>query len=74
MYSLNVNALLRYLVKKSSLITFRFLMKAPLTGDGWTKDVVQVSYCKHARLPTECMPMFVSTSIQIGRASCRERV
>ena len=37
MYSLNVNALLRYFIKRSTLITFRFLINAPLTWDGWTK-------------------------------------
>ena len=63
MYSLNVNALLWYFINRSTLITFQFLIKAPLTWDGWTKDVMQVSHCEHARLPTEYMPMFISTSI-----------
>jgi hypothetical protein len=54
MCSLSVNALLQYSIKRSTLITSRFLQ----TG-GRTEDVVQVSHCEHVRLHTEHMPMVV---------------
>jgi hypothetical protein len=58
MCSPSVNALLRYFIKRSTLITSSFL-EALLQQAGRTKDVVQVSHCEHVRLFTEHMPMIV---------------
>ena len=56
MCSRSVNALLRYSIKRSTLITSSSL-EARLPPAGRTKDVVQVSHCEHVRLNMEHMPM-----------------
>ena len=52
MCSRSINALLRYFIKRSTLITSSFL-EAPLQRAGRTEDVVQVSHCEHVRLYAE---------------------
>jgi hypothetical protein len=58
MCSPSVNALLRYFIKRSTLITVVSL-EALLQQAGRTKGVMQVSHCEHVRLYTKQMPMIV---------------
>ena len=58
MCSRSVNALLRYFIKRSTLITSSFPCGPVASGLARTEDVVQVSHCEHVRLYTEHMPMF----------------